>query len=42
MKESILDKIATLVTKGIESEAECIYILAQIRKYIEQQHRDGY
>lgn len=42
MKESILEKISVLVTKGIESEAECVYLLAQIRKYIEQQHIDGY
>jgi len=42
MKESILEKISALVTKGIESEAECIYMLAQIRKYIEQQRIDGY
>lgn len=38
----MLDKIAALVTKGIESEAECIYMLAQIRKYIEKQRIDGY
>lgn len=42
MKESILEKISVLVTKGIESEAECIYMLAQIRKYIEQHRIDGY
>lgn len=42
MKESIIEKISVLVTKGIESEAECVYMLAQIRKYIEQQHIDGY
>src|SRR5690606_4504576 len=42
MKESILEKISVLVTKGIESEAECVYLLAQIRKYIEQQRIDGY
>lgn len=42
MKENILDKIAALVSKGIESEAECIYMLAQIRKHIEQQRIDGY
>jgi len=37
MKESILEKISELVEKGVESEAECVYILAQIRKYIERQ-----
>lgn len=42
MKESILEKISALTTKGIESEAECVYLLAQIRKYIEQQNIYGY
>lgn len=42
MKESILQKISAFVTKGIESEAEYIYMLAQIRKHIEQQRIDGY
>lgn len=42
MKESILEKISALITKGIESEAECTYMLTQIRKYIEQQRMSGY
>ena len=42
MRENILEKISALVTKGIESEAECVYLLAQTRKYIEQQQIRGY
>lgn len=42
MRESILEKISALVAKGIKSEAECVYLLAQTRKYIEQQGMHGY
>ena len=42
MKEAIIEKISQLLTKGIESEAECVYLLAQVRKYIEQQRIKGY
>lgn len=42
MRESILEKISELVAKGIKSEAECVYLLAQTRKYMEQQRIDGY
>lgn len=42
MKESILSKIEDLVVKGIESEAEAVYLLSQMRKFIEQQELDGY
>ncbi|MBE8714782.1 hypothetical protein [Sphingobacterium hungaricum] len=42
MKESVIEKISMLVTKGVESEAECIYMLAQIRKHIEQHRIEGY
>lgn len=38
MKESIIEKIRDLVAKGVESEAECVYLLTQSRKYMEQQH----
>ncbi|MGK6351591.1 hypothetical protein [Parapedobacter sp. DT-150] len=42
MRESILEKISELVAKGIKSEAECVYLLAQTRKYMEQQGMPGY
>ncbi|MDM1296740.1 hypothetical protein HX021_20855 [Sphingobacterium sp. N143] len=42
MKESILEKISDLVTKGVESEAECVYLLTQSRKYMEQQRIYAY
>jgi len=37
MKESIIEKIRDLVNKGVEPEAECVYLLTQSRKYMEQQ-----
>lgn len=42
MKESIIEKISDLIYKGIESEAECVYLLTQTRKYIEQQNIHAY
>lgn len=42
MKESIIEKIRDLVNKGVESEAECVYLLTQSRKYMEQQSIYGY
>lgn len=42
MKESILSKIEDLVVKGIDSEAEGVYLLSQMRKYLEQQQIDGF
>lgn len=37
MKEALREKINNLTRIGVESEAECVYLLSQIRKYIEQQ-----
>ncbi|MDR2284823.1 MAG: hypothetical protein LBE37_16535 [Sphingobacterium sp.] len=42
MQHDIIEKIRKLVDKGVESEAECVYLLAQIRKYLEQQDIPGY
>ncbi|MEJ5146408.1 hypothetical protein [Sphingobacterium sp. MYb388] len=42
MKEAIREKINELINKGIESEAECVYLLSQLRKYREQQSISGY
>lgn len=42
MKEIIIEKISDLVTKGVESEAECVYLLVQARKYMEQQEINAY
>ena len=37
MTDSIIEKIANHLEKGIETEADCVYLLSQIRKFIEQQ-----
>lgn len=42
MQHDIIEKIRKLVDKGIESEAECVYLLAQTRKYLEQQDISGF
>lgn len=42
MKEALREKINELINKGIQSEAECVYLLSQLRKYQEQQSISGY
>lgn len=42
MKEALREKINELIGKGVQSEAECVYFLSQIRKYMEQQSIPGY
>ncbi|UZJ64368.1 hypothetical protein OKW96_18635 [Sphingobacterium sp. KU25419] len=42
MKEALREKINELINKGIQSEAECVYLLSQLRKYREQQSIFGY
>ncbi len=37
MKEKIIEKLKQQLDKGINSEAECIYLLTQVRKYLEQE-----
>ena len=37
MKDSIIEKIALHLENGIRTEADCVYLLSQIRKFIEQQ-----
>lgn len=41
-REAIIDKIATRLSQGINTEEDCVYLLAQIRKYLEQQDIQGY
>ncbi|MGE8429627.1 MAG: hypothetical protein ACN6O7_17215 [Sphingobacterium sp.] len=42
MKNDLKGKINELISKGVESEAECVYLLSQLRKYREQQSIHGY
>ncbi|MGJ1284097.1 hypothetical protein ACR79P_09020 [Sphingobacterium spiritivorum] len=42
MRDQLLEKINSLVIKSVNSEAECVYLLTQIRKYLEQQKLDGF
>ena len=37
MKDSIIEKITLHLENGIRTEADCVYLLSQIRKFIEQQ-----
>jgi len=37
MKEKIVEKIKHQLDKGIDTEAECMYLLAQVRMYLEQE-----
>lgn len=39
---ALVDKIASRLREGIETEENCIYLLTQIRKYLEQQEIKGY
>lgn len=38
MKEKIVDKIKQQLDKGISTEAECTYLLTQVRRYLEQEN----
>ena len=37
MRADILKKLETLLTKGITSEAEVVYLMSAVRKLLEQQ-----
>lgn len=42
MSDEIVEKIQVQLDKGIETKATCVYLLAQIRKYLEQQRVGGF
>jgi hypothetical protein len=42
MKDSIIEKIKLHVGKGMQTEADCVYLLSQSRKFMEQQDIKGF
>ena len=40
-RESIIEKLGDLLTKGIDSEAEVVYLLVETRKLLELKKKKG-